>query len=229
METAKSIESDILRDMSLQNSLTWMEHLEHHFEERADYFKFAMVWMSMNSYYSSTYSERHERERIQHLAKDSEDLYQNLRQNQMKDVIEDFRNVGWLHGVGGDRDCVSDERDSNKVANYSDGVDDAEHFFMVLYQIRCNFFHGDKSLHLEGNHRLLAWAYKYANIFWKAFLDQNQYTEAEETELQSEVDNDRDEEEILAEEDLQERRAHSDEVNEEAWTTDEEGWPYKDD
>ena len=211
-----------------------MEHLEHHFEERADYFKFAMVWMSMNSYYSSKYDERYEWQRIERLAQDCEDLYQTLRQDEMKDVITEFAATGWLHGISGERDCVSDERDPDdeaKKANFSDGLDDAEHFLKVLYRIRCNFFHGDKSLHLEGNHRLLAWAYKYANIFWKAFLEKNQYAENEDElvpafdDCQPEDNND---EALMAEEDLQERRAHSDDVNEKSWTNDEEGWPYKD-
>lgn len=48
-----------------------------------------------------------------------------------------------------------------------------EDFFKVVYQIRCNLFHGNKEVENERNLDLVRWAYKYLNIYWKKFLDNN--------------------------------------------------------
>ncbi len=162
--------------MSLRNSRVWMEYLNNHFDECRDYFKFAMVWMSFNTFYSSEYADiKRERDQVLAFARDNSALYDELWLSDMAEVVNDFKKVGWLQGEPGDRTCVLNMRkpEIEHAANFNDDKNSCEDFFNVVYQIRCNFFHGEKELYDPGNKRLIIWAHKYSNIFWEAYLVRN--------------------------------------------------------
>lgn len=159
---------------SLYNSKVWINYLEEHFDECTYYFKFAMVWISFNAYYSSKYTERWERDRVSHFANDNISIYNNLLRNGFINIIREFKDTGWLYGQSGERDRVKDMKPGSEDEYFLDEEHQScEDFFQVLYQIRCNFFHGDKDVSDEGNKELVMWAYKYLSIFWNAFLDSN--------------------------------------------------------
>lgn len=159
----------------LHNSKIWIEYLESHFDECNDYFKFAMVWMSFNSYYASRYSRiKRELNQIIEFAKDNKSFYFSLKDNEFSDILMEFKDTGWLFNEPGDRNCVANMRiGSNKKVYFKEGNQSCEDFFKVVYQIRCNLFHGSKEVSDDGNKKLIKWAYKYLNIFWKGFLDRD--------------------------------------------------------
>lgn len=157
----------------LHNSKTWIEYLENNFNQCHDYFKFAMVWMSFNSYYASRYNHiKGELNQIIEFAIDNEDLYGELAGNEFENILREFKDTGWLEGEPGDRDCVADMRiGSTKKVYFKEHKQSCEDFFKVVYQARCNFFHGSKKVSDLGNKKLIEWVYKYLNIFWKEFLN----------------------------------------------------------
>lgn len=161
--------------MSLENSRVWMEYLDHHFDECGNYFRFAMVWMSFNSYYALKYKNiRHEKDQVISFAKENTDLYKKLMGDEFKNILQGFRETGWLFNKPGERDCVVDMRlNSNNMVYFREGENSCTDFFKVLYQIRCNFFHGNKEVSDSRNEVLIRWSYEYLNIFWKKFLENN--------------------------------------------------------
>ena len=44
-------------------------------------------------------------------------------------------------------------------------------YLLVLYQVRCNFFHGEKIPSDQDDNRTIEWAYKYFYLFWKSYLE----------------------------------------------------------
>ena len=141
-----------------------------------DWFRFAMLWFSFNSYYSERYMHiGRETDKITEFAKDNEHLYKDLKENdkEFKNVINEFMNT-----KEDDRKEVKDmrprnARQRNRSAKFNSHQNSCEDFFTVLYQIRCNFFHGGKLPFYEEDKKLIQWAFKYFNIFWKRFLEQN--------------------------------------------------------
>lgn len=161
--------------MHLDNSRKWMEYLENHFDECVDYFKFAMVWMSFNSYYAFHFRNvEGEKNAVLAFAEENKGIYNDLlNTGEFSEVLNDFKKTGWLFGEPGERDCVADARGFNKKTYFKEGEELCVDFFKVLYQIRCNFFHGHKEISDPGNKELIQWAYRYLNIFWKEFLKKN--------------------------------------------------------
>lgn len=162
----------------LYGSKIWMDYLDNHFDECADFFKFAMVWMSFNSYCSLRYKHiKGELNQITEFIKDNKEIYWELENDGFKNVLlDDFKNTGWLFSQSGKRDCVADAREnSDKKYFFNEANHSCEDFFKIVYQIRCNFFHGNKDVSDDGNKKIIQWAYKYLNIFWKNFLSKNSY------------------------------------------------------
>jgi|AntAceMinimDraft_17_1070374.scaffolds.fasta_scaffold03002_3 hypothetical protein len=152
----------------------WIEAINNF--EKSDYkdwFKFAMLWFSFNGYYSERYSHiGGEKNQIIEFAKDNEDLYVFLladKQVDFKNVLEEFIETKYPQK----RECVKDMRPNrNKFVEFGSGHNSCEDFFKVLYQIRCNFFHGDKSSDSDQDRKLIQWAFEYFMVFWDRFLDE---------------------------------------------------------
>ena len=64
-------------------------------------------------------------------------------------------------------------RQRNRTVEFNPDKSSCEDFLIVLYQIRCNFFHGGKLPFYNEDEKLVQWAFKCFNIFWKRFLKQN--------------------------------------------------------
>jgi len=144
--------------------------------EKSDYktwFKFAMLWFSFNAYYSERYSyARGEGEQITKFAKDNKNLYGSLLSNTQavfKDVLNEFAKT---RSPG--REKVRNMRqNSQRSVEFNSKNKSCEDFFKVLYQIRCNFFHGDKVPFSKEDKKLVQWAFEYFSIFWERFLEEN--------------------------------------------------------
>ena len=159
----------------------WIEAIKSF--EKSDYkdwFKFAMLWVSFNSYYSERYSHiGGEKNQIIEFAKDNEDLYEFLltgKQVDFKNVLEKFIETKSPQK----RECVKDMRPNrNKFAKFDSENNSCEDFFKALYQIRCNFFHGDKWPYSDQDKKLIQWAFKYFMIFWERFLKKSEKKDME--------------------------------------------------
>ncbi|MEM3473640.1 MAG: hypothetical protein QW735_03530 [archaeon] len=135
------------------------------------WFNFAMLWFSFNSYYSEKYANiEGEWNQIKQFANDNKNLYESLFSKEktgFSNVLKEFQQTG-SYG----RDGVKDMRpNSTKYVKFDNEHKSCEDFFRVLYQIRCNFFHGDKQPFYEEDIKLVDWAYKYFSIFWESFLN----------------------------------------------------------
>jgi len=155
----------------LPNHENWMKALEKF--DKSDcqtWFKFVMLWFSFNSYYSESYPYNEgEKNQIIEFAKDNNNLYESLLSDKdFKNALEDFKKT-----KSPSRDRVKNMRtNSNKCVKFSKRNQSCEDFFAVLYQIRCNFFHGDKQPFFKEDKELINWAFRYFKIFWERFLDE---------------------------------------------------------
>ena len=151
----------------------WIEAIKNF--EKSDYrdwFKFAMLWFSFNSYYSEEYSNigGGEKNQIKEFAKENKDLYESLltdEKTDFKNVLEKFKETKSTEK----RESIKDMRSNrNKCVKFDSENNACEDFFKALYQIRCNFFHGDKSSDSTQDKKLIQWAFEYFKIFWENFL-----------------------------------------------------------
>ena len=152
----------------------WMEALKSF--EKSDYknwFEFALLWFSFNGHYSKRYSQiGREKNKIIEFAKDNEGLYEILltdKQVDFKNVLDEFGETKSQQK----RECVKDMKsNTGRCVKFDNENKSCEDFFKVLYQIRCNFFHGDKSSDSKQDRKLVQWAFKYFWIFWERFSDE---------------------------------------------------------
>lgn len=158
----------------LESYKKWMAVIDNF--KRSDYeawFKFAMLWFSFNGYYSERYSHiRGERNQLIEFAKDNKNLYESLLSDKQgfKNILDKFAET--QHP---DRTSVRDMRpNSQQSVKFNSNNKSCEDFLNVLYQIRCNFFHGDKLPFYEKDKKLIHWAFKYFKIFWERFLERNE-------------------------------------------------------
>ncbi len=160
--------------MNLYNSKIWIEYLENNFAECEYYFKFAMIWMSFNSFYSIKYSRiSGERNKIKKFCEEYKYIYDRLiaENDNFGNILIDFKNTKYLDGSS-DRECVASEINNNKFYFNNDNSSFLD-FVNVVYQIRNNFFHGSKNVSNRYNKDLMKWAYGYFGIFWKKFIETN--------------------------------------------------------
>jgi hypothetical protein len=152
----------------------WVEAIKS-FEKSnyKDWFKFAMFWFSFNSYYSERYSHINgEKNQITEFAKDNKHLYESLltgKQADFKNVLEKFTETKSPEK----REYIKDMRpNKSRCVKFDSEHNSCEDFFKVLYQIRCNFFHGEKWPDSDQDKKLIQWAFEYFRIFWERFLDE---------------------------------------------------------
>ena len=61
-------------------------------------------------------------------------------------------------------------KESENDSFINEDIESFEKFMNVIYQIRCNFFHGDKIPFNEEDEKLVKWAYRAFLYFWKYVL-----------------------------------------------------------
>jgi len=163
-----------MAEIELYNSKIWIDYLENNFNECEYFFKFALIWMSFNSYYEIKYRAiKYEKNKIEKFCIDNENLYNNLMLNneEFKKIVVDFKNTKYLDGSD-NRECVASETRDQKFY-FKDDCCSCVDFINVVYQIRNNFFHGSKDVSNHYNNLIMQWAYKYFSIFWKESINKN--------------------------------------------------------
>lgn len=152
----------------LLRSQEWIDAVEYSYQGYKAWFDFAMLWISFNCYYSEKYAHiSGEGNQIKEFAKDNELFYNQMVLNGLKAGLEDFKATN----KNNDREYVSDMRqNSTKKVYFNVNHCACEDFLMAVYQVRCNFLHGDKILSDPDDQKLIEWARKYFLSFWKQFL-----------------------------------------------------------
>lgn len=133
--------------------------LKNYFDETGNLFKnkpviaFVILWMCYNNYYNK-WNKGTERERACRLSqnKKSQRIYEKYKEK----ILQEFSK---LSNEGKKREFVRNVNGKEVFFN-------AEHcklkdFLNVVYQIRCNLFHGGKNPFDTIDERLIQWAYKY--------------------------------------------------------------------
>lgn len=155
-----------------ENFLSWIEFLEVGvYRDQSPYLKFAVLWLSFAGYLLKRYPDKdHDIQRLKAFCADpiniriyselinSEDYYQK---------VSSFRNIPTDNG--NPRESIKEVGKLNpkesifRVEDYRS----FDMFIMVIYKIRCNFFHGGKIPFNNSDREIVAWAYHVFLIFWK--------------------------------------------------------------
>ena len=142
---------------------TWLDMIESFdTQEYEDWFKFAMIWFYFNNYYNKRYAHVNgEKNKIIVLAKDNADYYEQSFYG--VSIIEEFK----TKDSDGNKTYVVNMQNTNQKVFFDMSHKSCEDFFKVLYQIRCNFFHGDKQPSNQYDKELVKWAGKNLLLFLK--------------------------------------------------------------
>ncbi len=141
----------------------WLDIIEiFNTQEYEDWFKFAMIWFYFNNYFNKRYSHVNgEKNKIIEFAKDNNSYYSNSFFNQS--ILDDFK----TKDSDGNKTYVVNMQNTTQKAYFDVEHKSCEDFFKVLYQIRCNFFHGDKQPSNQYDKELVKWAAKILLLFLK--------------------------------------------------------------
>lgn len=131
---------------------SWLDMVDR-FEtnEYRDWFKFAMIWFYFNNYYNQNYRGQ-EKARVLAFAREYSDFYDSSFYNE--DFLRDFK----TKDSDGNKTYVRNMQTEAQRVYFDEEHHSCEDFFRVLYQIRCNFFHGDKQPDNRYDKELVRWA-----------------------------------------------------------------------
>ena len=136
--------------------MNWNEFLELDDKYSSDEIKkkcikFVFLWMEYNTFYNKTYDEPKERDRAKAL--NIETI--NEKYNSVKErYLRTFEQLPCSEGI---RTFIKNMQNGRKIY-YDRNENNLEKLLSVVYQIRCNLFHGDK-LAQDSNAKIIAWAY----------------------------------------------------------------------
>lgn len=165
---------------SLEKSAEIIQFLDYDYSIYPDYNKFLLVWMSFNSFYYDYYPKTYEKngkeiktreiDKVIKFSEENSSLFDKLiDKKEFKNVIAEFS----VTGLDRKRQSVVVEGSDKKEVYFGGKNNKCINFLKVLYQIRCNLIHGGKDLKSKENKKLVSWAYKYMDIFWREFLREN--------------------------------------------------------
>lgn len=131
------------------------------------FYKFAILWISFESYLNQEY----DRDKLKEFKKDNTEFYMELLENDyFKKGLLEFANT---KTEGGKREYVENikvGRRGEKTYFRETDIECFGKFIAVIYQIRCNFFHGDKRPLEPDDRKLVEWAYNSFSFFWGRFV-----------------------------------------------------------
>jgi hypothetical protein len=120
-------------------------------------FYFVFLWASYNDFYRELYPE---------LRYDWEAVLKLYEDDRAKGIYAGLKSKFLCSFTKNNRNCVVDIRPNPKPpAFYKTGQDSLKDFLGAVYQIRCNFFHGDKDPYNPEDIRLIVWAYECLSEF----------------------------------------------------------------
>lgn len=146
----------------------WLERAERHNVQVDDGDRFISLWIAFNAWMKGKYGElKRDRELINKVKKNN-DLSKLFDELKSKD-IDFLENLKKIKGLPVDDMRHMDAKGRTKVykGTYESLID-------VLYQIRCNLFHGRKdSTKNEKDFELIRLAYKILIPLFKAYWQKN--------------------------------------------------------
>ena len=114
---------------------------------------FIMLWMCYNQYYNR-YHKKYERERACELSKNRQ--MQNIYQGHKLKILQEFSKIPY----GTETRKFVQNPLNGKAAMFNEEKWSLKDFLNVVYQIRCNLFHGEKTPYSNDTDvTLIKWAY----------------------------------------------------------------------
>jgi hypothetical protein len=144
----------------------WMEILENEsYRNKLIFYKFTIIWISFNAYINR-YSGRDE-EKVKAFAKDKSPFFDSLKSNnnQFSEELKKFKDT-----KTDGRKTVKDMSKKNSYIPFNGERNTSSDYFRVIYQIRCNYMHGEKNPANEDDEKLVQWAFNTLSFFWREFL-----------------------------------------------------------
>ena len=157
--------------------INWIEYLDidnKYIDENAqrNILKFIFLWLKINEYCNKKYgSDKSDTKKINKLSDENilKEKYATLKDDFLEKFASQEKN-------GIQRTFVIDMRYPNIESEYkyfTQEHDNLHDFLKIIYQIRCNLFHGEKEPSDE-NIELVLWAYDCLNelcegIIWKIY------------------------------------------------------------
>lgn len=154
---------------------TWLGFIRNNYkDDDLIFFKFAILWFSFNCYLNEKYSITGDHKKIRKFSnnKNNSTFFTNLKttnkdfDNWLK-KFKDTKNGGRNYVIN--MDTINSEKGTILV--FFDGSNNTCYdYFEVIYQIRCNYLHGEKLPYDKDDRSLVDWAFWSLYIFWKDFL-----------------------------------------------------------
>lgn len=155
------------------NYESWLDFIHEKYSERdLIFYKFAIVWISFNSYLNDEYPNLKDHEKVKKFVEDHSDSFNNIKQltntyfGWRLQQFKDTKTIG--------RTYVIDMRTKNnkypKKIPFDGYKNTCSDYFEIIYHIRCNYIHGEKQPLNKDDRELVEWAFISFLIFWKEFL-----------------------------------------------------------
>ena len=174
LELTKEYFDTISMNDSLKISQDWFSVSKNTSNVLPVYFQFIVLWISFNTFYSAKFKKGRDSDKVKEFYNDSsaQTVYSSLFEigsQERMGIISEFKETN----ASLDRDVVFDmrfPRSKEKAKKFVSENSNINNFFDVVYQIRCNLFHGGKEVNDGCDEKLVAWAYKYLDMFWSEYL-----------------------------------------------------------
>jgi hypothetical protein len=150
---------------------SWLDYLENSiYKDASSFLKFAILWLSFNAYLNEVYSETIKGDKNKVLAfagvNANVDFFNNS--TNLVDTSKTFQKTKNNKRLFVE-DLQSRDISKRKYLNFNNN-NNLEAYLMVIYQIRCNFFHGDKIPFDPDDTNLVEWAFYSFKDFWGKYL-----------------------------------------------------------
>lgn len=147
----------------------WLSFLQaNNDEDKSKVIKFIILWMAYNQWYNESYSEilgrLNDKNKALELSKDKKaiEVYSELK----KGFVNSFKEIPSVHCLIGSRDRLWADNGIEREVLFNEQYCDLNQFLTLIYQIRCNFLHGNKENNYA-NIKLIVWAHESLYIFLK--------------------------------------------------------------
>lgn len=159
--------------MQKENYRKWIEYLEKGlYSEDSHFLRFAVLWLSLASFLNERYQKEFgESKKLKEFKKEFAKEYKRLVEDD--EIFKNILDIEFPETKKTSREFVENLQTREiKDRDYFTNKDiyDFTKFLNVIYQIRCNFFHGDKIPLDSDDEKLVQWAYKAFLYFWKYLL-----------------------------------------------------------
>jgi len=165
-----------LKMIEKENYKKWIEFLEHGlYSKESEFLRFAVLWLSFASFLNERYpEERREAAKLRRFKKEYAGFYKDLVSQDK--IFSDILTIEFFQTKDTGREFVENlqtRKEEDRDFFINDDIKDFSKFIDVIYQIRCNFFHGGKIPLDREDEKLVRWAYDAFLYFWKYILAKN--------------------------------------------------------